>query len=71
MSVSDGFESGGKAALLRAANAPILAGDQLTIAGTRLTAGVGEAERQEATGRADRGYGGLRNPIGPPPAQAP
>lgn len=71
MSVSDGFESGGKATFLREADAPILAGGQLVIAGTRLTTGVGEPGRQESTGYADRGYGGLRNPIGPPPAQAP
>ncbi|MDT5064175.1 MAG: hypothetical protein QOK02_330 [Mycobacterium sp.] len=71
MSVSDGFESGGKATFLRAANAPILAVNQLVVAGTRLTTRVGEPERQESTGHAGRGYGGLRNPIGPPPAQGP
>ncbi|MBB5163249.1 EspA/EspE family type VII secretion system effector [Mycobacterium sp. AZCC_0083] len=38
------LRSGGKATLLRAANAPILTGGQLVIAGMKLTTGLGEPE---------------------------
>jgi hypothetical protein len=74
MSVGDELESVGKAAFLRAANAPILAGGRLVIAGMKLTRGVGEP--------ADGGSDASRlttpitvtvdseNPIGPPPAPA-
>jgi hypothetical protein len=44
MGVQGHLESIGKAAFLRAANAPILAGGQLVIAGMKLTTGFGEPE---------------------------
>src|SRR5882757_7298513 len=44
MGVQGKLENVGKAALLRAANAPILTGGQLVIAGMKLTTGFGEPE---------------------------
>jgi hypothetical protein len=44
MGVQGKLENVGKAALLRAANAPILTGGQLVIAGMKLTTGLGEPE---------------------------
>jgi hypothetical protein len=44
MGVQGKLESVGKAALLRSANAPILTGGQLVIAGMKLTTGLGEPE---------------------------
>jgi hypothetical protein len=51
MGVQGKLEYVGKAALLRAANAPILTGGQLVIAGMKLTTGLGEPEDGARFGR--------------------